>query len=205
VVNEKNITVNPTAISTLNSPPGSIDLVAANEAFDNLITEGGEDLYNYVNKIGLAKDPNMIVLSSRHGYFYGGEEISNAKIVINLKELNQIKEINSFLQSCLISLPERCNFIGCFVNNKKIDRFVLRNNSDLTRNKKNSDSIELGIVSRFPFMNRLYSLLDLKTNSYMSERSVTLLLKCYGLEVLDMTEYKGLTFFHSQKVSNIYN
>jgi hypothetical protein len=205
VVKETNIVVNPRAISTLSPPVSSIDLVVANKAVDNLITEGGEEFYNYVNGIGLAKDPNMIVLSSQHSYFYATEEIKNAKTVINLKELNQIKQIKNLLQSCLLSLPDRCNFIGCFVNNKKIERFVLRNNSDFTGKKKNSDSIELGIISRFPFLNRLYSLMDLKTNTYMSEESVTLLLKDYGFKVMDMTEFNGLTFFHSLKFGAIYN
>jgi hypothetical protein len=39
----------------------------------------------------------------------------------------------------------------------------------------------------------------------MSERSVTLLLEDFGFRVLDMTEFNGLTFFHSQKVRNTYN
>jgi hypothetical protein len=177
----------------------------ANEGVDNLVTEGGEDFYNYVNRIGLAKDPNLIVLSSMHSYYYDTEEMNNAKTVINLKELNQIKEIKSLLQSYLNFLPNSCNFVGCFVNNKKIERYVLRNNSGSRENKKNFEAIELGIVSRFPFINRLYSIMDLKTNIYMSERSVTLLLKDYGFKVMDMTEFNGRTYFHSQKVGGFYN
>ena len=47
--------------------------------------------------------------------------------------------------------------------------------------------------------------MDLRTNTYMSEGSVTLLLKDHGYRVLDMTEYNGLTFFHSQKVEAALN
>ena len=205
MVNETNIIVNQAATTTLSLPFNSIDLVMANEGVDNLVTEGGEDFYNYVNRIGLAKDPNLIVLSSMHSYYYDTEEMNNAKTVINLKELNQIKEIKSLLQSYLNFLPNSCNFVGCFVNNKKIERYVLRNNSGSRENKKNFEAIELGIVSRFPFINRLYSIMDLKTNIYMSERSVTLLLKDYGFKVMDMTEFNGRTYFHSQKVGGFYN
>lgn len=205
MINETSIQVNPSVTTDFSLPVSLIDLVVANEQVDDLITEGGDDFYNYVNRIGLAKDPNLIVLSSRHSYYYDTEEMNNAKTVINLKELNQIKEIKSLLQSYLNFLPNSCNFIGCFVNNKKIERYVLRNNSGYSENKKNFEAIELGIVSRFPFINRLYSIMDLRTNTYMSEKSVTLLLKDYGFKIMDMTEFNGRTYFLSQKVSSFYN
>jgi hypothetical protein len=198
--------INRTRTATnLRLPVKSIDLVTANEAVDNLITEGGEDFYNYVNRIGLATDPDLIVLSSIHSYFYDTEEMNNARTVINLKELNRIKDLTSLLHSHLTSLPLSCNFVGCFFNNEKVERYGLRNSSFSSEKIKNLDALALGIVSRFPLINRLYSLMDLKTNTYMSESSVTLLLKDNGFKVMDMTEFNGLTFFHSQKVGHIYN
>jgi hypothetical protein len=177
----------------------------ADEAVDNLITEGGEDFYNYVKSIGLAKDPELIVLSSRHGYYYDVHEMKNVRTVINLKELNKIKEIKSLFKSYLHFLPNSCNFVGCFVNNKKVERFVLRNSSDFIENKKCSDAVELGIFSTYPFINKLYSIMDLRTNTYMSERSVSLLLKDHGYKVMDMTEFNGRTFFHSKRVVDSFN
>ncbi len=205
MVNESGTIINQNTRANLNLPGDSIDLVATTEAIDILIAEMGEGFYNYVNTIGLAKDPNLIVLSSMHNYFYDAEEMNNAKTVINLKELNKIEGIKSLLESYLHFLPQNSNFVGYFVDNKKIDRYVISNNSSYFGNKKIFDDIENGIVSRFPFINMLYSILDLKTNTYMSERSVTLLLEDYGFRVIDMTEYNGLTFFHSQKVRNTYN
>jgi hypothetical protein len=191
--------------TNLRLPVRSIDLVVANEAIDNLIKEVGEDFYNYVNRIGLATDPGLIVLSSIHHYFYDTEEMNNARTVINLKELNKIKQIRSFLQSQFHFMPSKCNFLGFFVNNIKVDRYALRDSSSLLANKKRSDDIENSISSRFPFINMLYGLMDSKTNTYMSESSVTLLLKDNGFKVMDMTEFNGFTFFHSQKVGHIYN
>ena len=199
------ITKNIRAKANLSLPIRSIDLVAANEAVDNLITEGGEDFYNYVNRIGLATDPGLIVLSSIHHYFYDTEEMNNARTVINLKELNKIKQIRSFLQSQLHFMPLKCNFLGFFVNNIKVDKYALRDSSSFLANKMRSDEIENSIVSRFSFINMLYGLLDSKTNTYLSEFSVTSLLRDNGFKVMDMTEFNGLTFFHSQKVGDIYN
>jgi hypothetical protein len=183
----------------------SIGLVVASEAVDKLISEGGEGFYNYVNGIGLANDSNLIVLSSQHKYYYDSEEIDKVRTVINLKELNRIKQITSLLYSHLRFLPLRCNFIGCFVNNEKTDRYALRKSSCYSEKIKNNDKEELGIVSRFPFINMLYSIMDLRTNIYMSERRVTSMLSVHGFKVIDMTELNGLTYFHSQKVKKVFN
>ena len=191
--------------ANLSLPVSSIDMVVASEAVDNLISEGGEGFYNYVNRIGLANDSNLIVLSSQHKYYYDSEEIDKVRTVINLKELNLIKQISSLLHSHLRFLPLRCNFVGCFVNNEKTDRYALRKSSCYNEKIKNNDKVELGIISRFPFLNMLYSIMDSRTNKYMSERIVTSMLSVHGFKVIDMTELNGLTYFHSQKVSKIFN
>jgi hypothetical protein len=183
---------------------GLLDLAIADESIDNLVTEGG-DFYNYVKRIGLKIDPGLIVLSSQHSYFYDNEEINKAKTVINLTELNQIKDIKVLFRSYLNFMPKKCNFIGCFVNNKKFGIYGLRNNSSFSRNTKTIDAVELGIVSRYPFINMIYSLMDLRTNTYLTEKSVTLMLGVFGFKVLDMQELNGLTFFHSQKIENTFN
>jgi hypothetical protein len=191
--------------ANLSLPVSSIDMVVASEAVDNLISEGGEGFYNYVNRIGLANDSNLIVLSSQHKYYYDSEEIDKVRTVINLKELNLIKQISSLLHSHLRFLPLRCNFVGCFVNNEKTDRYALRKSSCYNEKIKNNDKVELGIISRFPFLNMLYSIMDSRTNKYMSEGLVTSMLSVHGFKVIDMTELNGLTYFHSQKVSKIFN
>jgi hypothetical protein len=158
-----------------------------------------------VDSLGLSSDPNLIVLSSTHHYYYDAEEIIKAKTIVNLKELNRIKEISGLLQSHLPFLPAHCNFVGCFVNNSKVERFALRTSITPREKIMNSDNQELGIVSRFPFMNMLYSFMDSRTDTYMSEQSVTAMLGNYGFKVLNMTETNGLTYFHSQKVRESYN
>jgi hypothetical protein len=205
VVNETGVIENQRTKTNLSLPIGLSDLVGTNEAIDTLIAEVGEGFYNYVDWIGLARDPNLIVLSSLHNYFYDAEEINNIKTVINLKELNKIKRIKSLLKSYLHFLPQKSNFVGYFVDNKEIDRYILRNSSSYFDNKKKIDDIENSIISRIPLINMLYSKMDLKTNTYMSKSSVTLLLKDYGFKVMDMTEHNDLIFFHSQKVGYTYN
>jgi hypothetical protein len=198
--------INNQRINTfINRGKTTIDLVENNPVFEILTDEGCENFVNYIEWLGLAKDPNLVVLSSMHHYYYDAEEMKNVKTVINLKELNQIKQIKSFLHSVFHILPPKSNFIGCFVDNKKINGYVLRNNSSSYHNKRSFDAIENGIVSRFPFLNMLYSLMDSRTNKYMSRGSVSLLLEDNGFKVMDITELNGLTYFCAQRLRTIDN
>lgn len=192
-----------TAIS-LNKQNSRIDFTGNGGAVDILIAEGGESFYNYVDWLGLSKDPDLIILSSKSHYYYDAEELSNVKTVINMKELNQIKRIKNFLHSVYKILPQKSNFIGCFVDNTKSNGYVLRNSSSSHNRGKNIDNIEYGIVSAVPFINRLFSILDSKTNTYLSEASVTFMLEDFGFKVIDMTLIDGFTYFHSQKVGIDY-
>jgi hypothetical protein len=199
----KQYVINNHRFSTLTKLGGtSSDLINHNPVFEILAAEGCEDFINYIEWLGLAKDPNLVVLSSIYHYYYDAEEMNNVKNVINLKKLNQIKQINSFLHTIFHILPHKSNFIGCFVDNKKINAFALKTNSSSYHNTKSFDDIENGIVSRIPFLNMLYSLMDSKTNRYMSARTVTLMLEDHGFKVLDMTELNGLTYFCAQKVKS---
>ena len=180
------------------------DLSINREAIDILIAEGGESFYNYVELLGLSDEPNLIVLSSEHHYYYDPEEMKNFKTLINLKELNQIKNVKTFLNSFLNYLPQKSNFIGCFTDNEKVNGYELKYRSSGDR-KKGRDAIENGIVSTFPFVNMLYSLMDFKVYNYISKSLIYHLLGKYGFKIIDMTEVSGLTLFHSQKNRDLYN
>lgn len=167
--------------------------------------EGCDDFVNYIDWLGLSRDTEMLVLSSMHHYFYDAEEMKNVKSVINLKELNHIQNVKSFLHSIFHILPTKSYFIGCFNDNKKHNSFDLRNSITSEKNKTNSDAVENGIISRNPFMNMLYSLLDSRTNNYLSRASVSALINGHGFKVLDMTELNGLTYFCAQNLRSTDN
>jgi hypothetical protein len=198
VINNQRINVLVNLSST------AIDLDKSNPVL-RIITTESENFAKYIDLLGLAKDPNLVVLSSQHHYYYDAEEMTNVRTVINLKELNQIKQLKNFLHSIFHTLPPNCNFIGCFVNNKKQNGFVLGAGPSDFYYKRNSDAIENGIVSSSPFLNMLYNMIDSKTNKYLSERSVSLLLGEYGFKVLNMTELDGLTYFCAQSLSTADN
>jgi hypothetical protein len=176
-----------------------VDSVSNYFDLEMLTGKEGENFCEYIEMLGLTRDPNLVVLSSLRHYYYSSEEMISVKTVVNLKELNQIKQIKSFLHSIFHVLPTDCNFIGCFVDNRKQNNFILNNPSD-NYSKRHSDDIENGIASSSPFLNMIYSFIDSRTNKYMSEKSVKILLEGYGFRVMDMTEINGLTYFLAKKI-----
>ena len=193
-------------INTLINMSGRSTYLKENKAvYEFLSDEGREDFVNYIQSLNLDQDPNLVFLSSQHHYYYDAEEMKDVKTVINLKEINQIKQIKTFLHSIFHVLPRRSNLIGCFVDNEKINGYVLRNNLPFSQKKNSIRAIENGIVSRNPFLNKVYSIMDLRTNKYMSRGSVSLLLEDHGFKIINMSEINGLTYFHAQKVRSVDN
>jgi hypothetical protein len=176
-----------------NAPDEGIE---TNPVFEKLAEEKHETFYNYMERLGLVNDPNFLVLSSFHHYYYDVEDLKDVKTVVNLKQLNYMAQIKDFLHTIYHLLPQKSYFIGSFTDNKNQNRFL----SGSQKSQYQVDQIENGVASRIPFFNSIFNLLDLKTNKYMTKRTVTLMLEAAGLKVLDMTEYNGLTYFCTQNV-----
>jgi hypothetical protein len=186
--------INNQKISTYNNQ-NAISLADKNINLEILAAEGCENFVNYIEWLGLARDPNLLVLSSMHHYYYDAADLKDIKTVVNILPLNQIKQIKSFFHSIYHLIPQKCNFIGCFMDNKKHNRFVFKK----TLTDKQSEAFENDILSRIPFLNMIYSIIDSRSNKYFSRRNVVLLLEDYGFKVKDITELNGLTYFCAQK------
>jgi hypothetical protein len=171
------------------------DIVKTNHVRELLAPEGNERFRHYIEWLGLSRDPGLIVLPSKHHYYYDAEEMINVKTVVNLKVLNQIKDINNFFHSMFLILPSRCYLIGCFVDNKKQSGFSLKRRPVGKHPEFINGEIENGISSGIPFLKTLFGFLDLKPNRYLSGKNVSQLLGNNGFRVMDMTDLDGLTHF----------
>jgi len=179
---------------------GSINQVRTNSVQKVLDTKAAENFVRYLDQLSVERDSNLVVLASSHHYYYDAEEMINVRTMVNLTELNQIKQLKDFLHSIFRILPPKCTFIGCFVNNKKQDGFVLNSSPTDSYYKRNSDAIENGIASSSPILTMIYNMIDSKTYKYLSDRSVSLLLGEHGFTVTNMTEIDGLTYFCAQSL-----
>lgn len=148
-----------------------------NPLFDSLVSEGGENFFHYINWLGLSKDPNLMILSSIHHYYYDFNDLKGVRTLINLKQLNQINHIETFLNNVYRVLPSKANFVGCFKDNKI------------------HGGIAVPLYQSFKFLNSLINIIDSKTDKFMSRKDVIKLLEAHYFRIADMTEINKITFF----------
>ncbi len=169
--------------------------------YKQLSDEGCEDFYNYINWLDLVNDLNVIVLPRASYFYYHPEDLENTKTVINLKPLNRIKNLFSFLENVFSILPEYSYLTGCYENNimkKKAgakQKYIERENGS-GKNRRN------GNESRYPgswFYNGMKIILNSGTNRQLSKETTTSLMKNVGFTVLDITALNGRTYFCVQK------
>jgi hypothetical protein len=170
-----------------------------NQLFGELAYEVREDLFNYLNRLDLVDESGMLVIPSSHHYFYDAEDFEGVKTIVNLKQLNHIREIRDFLRKISELLPHNSNFVGCFVDNKNQNGFSDKYSNLPNHLSQKAVAYENGIESRIPFINRMYSFIDSRTNRYLTRRVVSHLLEECGLQLIGMTEVNGLTYFCTQK------
>lgn len=137
---------------------------------DKLIAEGGEIFFHYLNGLGLAYKPNMMLLSSRNNCFYDSCELKGLSVLVHLKPLNKTMHLSGFLGVIRKSASTGTLFTGCF---RACD------NSETGQINKNS--------------NKRFS--DTATTKCLNRDDVEKMLVSGGFLLLDMTEIKGLTYF----------
>jgi hypothetical protein len=150
----------------------------ANPGMDKLIAEGDENFFHYINRLGLVNEPNLLVLPSSNHYYYDNSELKGVTTLINLKKLNLINHLDSFLHTVCDVLAPKTNFIGCFYD-KETQK-------------------EIGLSSRI--YKRFINFLDSKTDNELDKRDVSRLLESRGYKVIDMTVINGLTYFRTQNL-----
>ena len=143
---------------------------------DTYITEGDDSLLGYLNRHGLANEPELLVLSSNRHYYYDYEDLRGIKTLINQKKLNHIKELNEFLNDIHNALSPNTNFIGCF--------------SDRTNQK--------GISLSSRMYKKVINFLDSRIEVEIDKEDISRLFELHGFKLVDMTEINGLTYFLTQ-------
>jgi len=162
----------------------SMDENQNNPVFENLLAEGGENFYHYINWLGLGKDPNLMVLSSIHHYYYDFNDLKGIKTLINLKKLNEINHIDTFLGNVFRVLPSKANFVGCFKDNK------IRG------------GIGAPFYQSFKLLNGMINMINSKTDKFMTRKDVIRLLETHDFRIVDMTEISNITFFCAESHKN---
>lgn len=153
--------------------------ISHNTAAEYIRSETGNDFVQYLQWLQMEDEPNLMTLSSMHHYYYEMNDLKNIKILINLKPLNSIKQLESFLQTLVRLLPHESSFIGYFKNTDQ-----------------NKSVFSLPQFSNF--FQGFINYIDLKTDNSLTKREVSRLLEKHKLNVVDITDINGMTYFCSQ-------
>ena len=173
-----------------------------NRLFDELSDAAREDLIDYLDRMGLISEADILVIPSTRHYFYDAEDMQGIKTIVNLRQLNHVREVRDFLRTIVDLLPVKSNFVGCFIDNRSQNGFSDKYSNLPHEISEKAEAYENGIESRIPFINRMYSFIDSRTNRYLTKRTVTHLLEECGLQIIGMTELNGLTYFWTQKIKS---
>lgn len=152
-----------------------------NPFIDNLITEGGANFFQYIKRHGLVNESKMLVLSAKNHFYYDCDDLKGISTLINLKKLNLIAHLDSFINTVCKVVSPKTNFIGCFSDRKSITRD--------------------GLCSKM--YKKFNNFLDLRIDNDIDNRDVKRLLEKNGFKVIDMTEINGLIYFRAQNIHNI--
>ncbi len=146
---------------------------------ENIRSEAGMGLVQYLHFMKLEKESNLMALSSTHHYFYDSDDLKNVKTLVNLKKLNNIKSLGSFLQKVVRILPQEAIFIGYF------------------RNGTGNRSV-FSFYQATKFFNGMVNYFDSRTDMSLTKDYVSSLLEEHRLNVVDITDINGMTYFCSR-------
>ncbi len=145
----------------------------------SLTAEVGRNFFSYLKSLNLENYRNFFILPSNDHYFYNEEELRCIRIIINLRRMNLIDNLEKFLQNLDGVLPLNVNFIGCFSESKYLDWG------------------EIPARLSIGFNNFFFA----GSDRLINKKQVSELLEKFGFQIVNMQEISGLTYFHSLKVS----
>jgi hypothetical protein len=75
--------------------------------------EAGLNVYNYFEEIGVFQLKNIVVLSSKHHFFFDYDKVHNSDLVVNLTSANKITDFKLFVSNLGKMLKDGNYYIGC--------------------------------------------------------------------------------------------
>ncbi len=142
-----------------------------------------KDFYNYITRLNLVKNDEILVLPARKHFFYAEDEILQFKAIVNLSKLNYISNLRAFVRILKSFVKDDSYFFGCFINNKYLS---------YPRFKETPHSFS-------KFINSIRLLIDFKMKRLMSENDVKRLFESFQFEIVNMKEIRGVTYFYAKK------
>ncbi len=125
----------------------------------------------YLESLSIKTNNDILVLSSH--YYYNLDEISHVNAIVHTKELNHIADLHRLMSNMMKGLSNGTKFIGCFIDNK------------------------LRYKGKIGYW--LLHLAESEINQYLTRKKMVNLFEKYGLQIEDITEVNGVTYFCVKK------
>jgi hypothetical protein len=142
--------------------------------------ESNKDFYKYVKDLNLTNKSTLILSDNSH-FYYSQEELKKYKVIINLKQLNNIPDLSDFVYTIYKTLQTNTFFCGCFQNNKR-PKYI----------KSPKQYIK--------FFEAVMFVLESRMKRLLSKKDVYAIFNSYNFKILDMKEINNITYFYAQKV-----
>jgi hypothetical protein len=153
---------------------------AFNDAYGSMAADEGQNFLEYLIRLGLIGESNLLVLSNRHHYYLDQNDVRNVRVLVNLKKLNLIKHLDSFLHLIFRVLPPKAYFIACFTESEY------------------QEDIGFPVYQASSGFNKLNNPLDSRTNLHLDKNNVSRIFESHGFKIIDMTEIKEQVYFTCQ-------
>jgi hypothetical protein len=151
-----------------------------NDAYRNMAADEGQNFLEYLIRLGLIGESNLLVLSDRDHYYFDQNDLRSIRVLVNLKKLNLIKHLVSFLHVIFRVLPPKASFIGCF--------------TDIEYQGDNGFNVYQASYDFNKFINPL----DSKANLHLDKNNVSRIFESHGFKIVDMTQIKEQVYFTCQ-------
>jgi hypothetical protein len=158
----------------------STEYTAFNQVYYHPVPDEGQDFPDYLTRLGMLGESNLLVLSMRYHYYFDYNDLRDLKILVILKKMDMIKHLESFLNIIFRILPAGACLIGCFNNNSLIYK-------------------ELNFKETTTVQNKVHDFLDLIPHHHLNRNNFSGIIESHGFKITDLTEIKGQVYFTSQK------
>lgn len=158
----------------------SIGKNAFNNAYGFMAADEGQNFLDYLIRLGLIGEANLLVLSNKYEYYFDQNDLRSVRVLVNLKKLNLVKHLDSFLHVIFRVLPPKAYFIGCFTD------VEYQGDNGFPVYQASSD------------FNKFTNPLDSKTNLHLDKNNISGIFESHGFKIVDMTEINEQVYFACQ-------
>ena len=179
----------------------------SNPIIDAITEEAGAEVCSYINEHYDLSNTSSVLFASSKQYSYELLDFDNLRVIINLKKINQTKNINEFLRSINKLLPDSGLYIGCVESYADRKTRISQNSKFKTTAKIKIfvDSILNHFIPRVPFIKNIYKFIT-KGKFFTISLAETLGRSVYcGFNIIEYKRINNLSYFVVMKTKEPQN